>query len=354
MQKRKALLVGSLPFDNEKECMSRALDMLGSKLLCVPDGEIGEKTPAFPKGDRIAWVVYALEKITQDEKSWKIVKQPTRGADGMAIDYDHFQKLTPLRTPSEMPAHVHLGYDKYFEKSYPVFQGLLQEKELPKMKFQVGFPTGFAMGFAFASQIQWLRYTYAFNTVFAREINAIKAQAGDNVIIQLEVPAELYAAHMLPALLTGLALKPILDLLSKIDPGAEIGIHLCLGDFHNEALIHPKTLDRIVRFSNLLVETWPPQHKLAYMHYPFAEAQMPPSEKAAHYKPLKDIQLPGDTRFVAGFVHEAYDLDRNRVIRDNIENGRGSIVDIACSCGLGRRTPAIASRLMQFMAALSE
>lgn len=351
---RKALLIGSLPFDNEKECMTRALDVLGQRLFCLPDGEIGDKTEAFPKGNRIAWVVYALEKITQDSSNWQTVKKAKRGEDGMAVSYDDFQKLSPLRTPKEMPDHVQLGYDQYFEKNYPVFQQLLLEKETPKMKFQVGFPTGFAMGFAFKSEIQWLRYTYAFNTVFAREINAIKSQAGNNVIFQLEVPAELYAAYKLPSFMVGLSLLPILDLLSKIEPGAEIGMHLCLGDFHNEALVHPKTLNKMVSFSNLLVEKWPAKHKLAYIHYPFAEAQTPPSDQAAHYKPLKNIILPAETRFVAGFVHEKNDLDRNRLIRDRIEEGRGHAVDIASSCGLGRRTPEIAEKLMNYMDVLCD
>ena len=65
---------------------------------------------------------------------------------------------------------------------------LRQQHELPNLKFQVGVPTGFAMGFAFASPITWLRYTYAFNTVIAREVNAILAEAGYDVVIQLEVP----------------------------------------------------------------------------------------------------------------------------------------------------------------------
>ncbi|MFD2573080.1 hypothetical protein ACFSUS_20735 [Spirosoma soli] len=354
LAKRSAMLVGSLPFANEETCMKRALDALGPTLFCLPDGEIGEKTPSFPKGNRIAWVVYAIEKLTQDKSSWQIVKEPIRGADGMAVNYDSFQKLKPRYSPTDMPQHVQLGYDDFFQRSYPIFKRLRQQHKLPDLKFQLGVPTGFAMGFAFASPITWLRYTYAFNTVIAREVNAALAEAGHDVIVQIEVPPELYAAYKLPTPLLKLALLPIQDLLSKITPGAQIGIHLCLGDFHNEALVHPKALGKMVSFSNRLVQEWPSQHKLVYVHYPFAEGMVPPATEASYYAPLKHIQLPVDTRFVAGFVHEKRTLAENRHILNSIEAALGKTVDVASSCGLGRRTPDVAKDLLSLTAQLTQ
>lgn len=334
--------------------MKQALATLGPVLHSLPDGEIGEKSPAFPKGNRIAWVVYAIEQLTQDTDSWEVVKQPIRGIDGMAVSYDGFQKLKPRHSPAQMPAHVRLGYDDFFRQNYPIFTRLRQQHKLPALKFQMGVPTGFAMGFAFASPITWLRYTYAFNTVIAREVNMALAEAGYDVVVQIEVPPELYAAYKLPAPLMKLALLPIFDLLGKITPGAHIGIHLCLGDFHNEALVHPKTLGKMVAFSNRLVQDWPAQHTLDYVHYPFAEGLVPPSVEAAYYAPLKSIILPSTTRFVAGFVHEKRTLAENWLILDSIENARGQLVDVSCSCGLGRRTPDTATELMTRMAQLTQ
>jgi len=328
--------------------------VLGSVLFCLPDGEVGDKTPAFPSGNRIAWVVYAIEKLTQDPASWQIVKEPIRGKDGMATSYDQFQKLKPRHSPRQMPDHVHLGYDVFFRRNYPIFRQLRQDYQLPDLKFQMGVPTGFAMGFAFANPVTWLRYTYAFNTVIAREVNAALAEAGNDMIVQIEVPPELYAAYKLPASLMKLALLPIKDLLGKITPGAQIGIHLCLGDFHNEALVHPKTLRKMVDFSNQLVQTWPAYHSLAYVHYPFAEGVVPPPIATSYYAPLEAIQLPPTTRFVAGFVHEKRTLADNKYILDSIENARGQMVDVACSCGLGRRTADTALGLMQLMGQLTQ
>lgn len=91
MRTRSALLVGSMPFEDEERCMRCALDLLGPYLFSLPDGEIGDKTPEFPKGNRIAWVIYAIERLTADRESWQVVKEPVRGADGMAVDYNSIQ-----------------------------------------------------------------------------------------------------------------------------------------------------------------------------------------------------------------------------------------------------------------------
>ena len=329
--------------------MQRALDALGPHLLALPDGEVGDKTPQFPKGNRIAWVIYAIEVLTADPASWEIVKPPVRGADGMAVDYNSIQKLKPRRSPAEMPNFVKLGYDDYFRRSYPLFKQIRQTRGLNGLKFQLGIPTGFAMGFAFKSQIDWLRYTNAFNTVLAREVNNARKEAGEDLIVQIEVPPEVFAAYTLPAPLMGLALRPIHDLLRKIEPGAQIGMHLCLGDFHNQALVHPKTLSKMVAFSNRLVESWPRQHKLVYVHYPLSEAAQPPPTAAGYYQPLKDIRLPSDTHFVAGFVHEKLSRADNARILAAIEQARGQAVDVACACGLGRRTPQVADQLLELM-----
>lgn len=354
MSQRAAFLVGSLPFDDEKSCMQRALDQLGPYLFALPDGEIGEKSERFPRGNRIAWVIYAVECLTADQESWQIVKAPVRGADGMAVDYQSIQKLKPRRTPQAMADQVTFGYDRFCLHSYAIFTELRQAHGQPHLKFQLGVPTGFALGFAFHSQIDWLRYTNAFNTVIAREVNHARQQIGEDLIIQIEVPPELYAAYMLPTPLMGLALRPIHDLLRKISPGAQIGIHLCLGDFHNEALVHPKTLDKMVAFSNRLVDSWPQQHTLAYIHYPLAEGAVPPPTKASYYQPLRAIRLPAQCRFIAGFVHEKLSLAENQAILTAIENARSGPVDVAASCGLGRRSQAEAEQVLGLMRDLVE
>ncbi len=354
MAKRSAHLVGSLPFDDDATCMRRALDALGPHLRTLPDGEIGEKSARYPKGNRYAWVTYAIELLTADGTNWKVVKQAVRGDDGLAIDYDHFQKLKPLRSPAEVGERVSFGYDRWVRTNYPIFQSLRRERGLDAIKFQLGLPTGSALGFSFRSPITALRYASGFNSVFAREANAARDFAGDDIVLQIEVPPELYFAYLLPKPLMGLALRSIHDLLGKIRPGAEIGVHLCLGDFHDQAIIHPKTLDRMVAFSNRLAAEWPSSHRLAYVHYPLAEGALPPPTDAAYYRPLGAVRLPAGTRFIGGFVHERLSPEDNRRVRDAIEQARGAAIDVACSCGLGRKSVADAERALALTRELIE
>jgi hypothetical protein len=354
MTVRRAHLVGSMPFADEETCMIRALDVLGAHLRLLPDGEIGARSERFPRGNRTAWVVYALEQLADDTDGWTTVTPAKRGADGMAVDYDSFQKLRPRRSPTGTAARTSLGYDVEAARTYPIFSALRDGQALPELRFQVGLPTGFAMGFAFASKVQWLRYTGAFNEVLAREAEAIVRMAGDDVVLQIEVPPELFAAYKLPTPAVGLALRPLIDLLQRIETPARIGVHLCLGDFHNEAIVHPKALDKMVAFTSGMIERWPARHTLDFVHVPLAEGDVPPRTDPEWYQPLGRIVLPADTRFVAGFVHEALSLDDNRRVLDAVEAARRAVVDVSSSCGLGRRTEATATQLLEWTARLCD
>lgn len=351
---RSALLVGSLPFEDERTCMTRALDALGERLFCLPDGEIGDKSPKFPRGNRIAWVLYAIERLAADRDSWRMLKEGAREADGMAVGYDSIAELKPLRPPKELPAHLSFGYDRFALSSYALFRELRAARGLTTLRFQVGIPTGFALGFAFQSPIDWLRYTSAFNTVLAREVNAVLAALGDDVVIQIEVPPELYAAHLLPSPLMRLSQLSIRDLVGKIEPGAQLGVHLCLGDFRNQALLKLESLTKMVAFSNRLCASWPKTHTLRYVHYPFCEGAIPPRLDPRVYRSLRGIQLPDGTRFVAGFAHEKRSFDENVAVMRAIEDGLGHAVDVSTSCGLGRRTPEVAAGLLATLAKLTE
>jgi hypothetical protein len=342
------LLVGSLPFEDEEACMRRALELLGPHLIALPDGEIGEKSERFPRGDRFAWVLYAIERLTADPSNWRMVKDAVRGSDGMATGYTTFQKLLPLRTPAQIASTLRFGYDDWVRRSYRTFQRLRAAARL-SLPFQLGVPTGSALGFAFSRPWDALRFIGAFNTVFAREVNAARVDTGGDLIVQIEVPPEVFAAHLLPTPLLGVALRPIHDLLHKLDPGARVGIHLCLGDFHNQALVHPRTPERMVRFINRLAASWPAQHQLEYVHVPLAEGELAPPLDPGWYEPLRAVRLPRTTRIVAGFVHEKLTLGDARRLLRVLDGAVGAPVDVAASCGLGRRTPEVASVMLEQM-----
>ncbi len=349
MTSRKSLLVGSLPFANETEAMRYAIEQLGDSLISLPDGEIGEITATYPKGKRAAWVMTAIDICSADTANWDIIKAQGNLVDGFPADYGDLQKLKPKHPPSQMHRHLNFGYDEYFKQSYPVFKQLRDERQAGEVKFQVGVPTGLGITISMMRPLDALRYVDAFNKRIAHEVNEILKIAGDDVIIQIEVPAELKVAYTLPDFMMGLALRSINGLIEKIDPSAQIGVHICLGDLNNIALTRAKTLDKMVKFSNMMVEQWSPGHPLLYVHYPLAEAATAPPTDKAYYQPLSAIKLPSGTRFVAGFIHEKNSPADNQTILETIEALRGTTVDVACSCGLGRRPGAVAEQLIKDM-----
>src|SRR5262245_60000769 len=118
---RHALLVGTMPFRDEEDCMRRALDILGPHLFSLPDGEVGERTPEFPDGTRACWIIRAVEILYNDRESWRVVKEPVRARNGVPRDYDVLHQLEPLCSPEELPHRLSFGYDKEVARYYPVF-----------------------------------------------------------------------------------------------------------------------------------------------------------------------------------------------------------------------------------------
>ncbi len=334
---RRALLVGSLPFEDEAEAMEIALDTLGEALISLPDGEIGERTETHPNGDRAAWVQTIMDRCEADTRNWEVVRAARRNAAGAAADYESGVRVKPRHRPSAMTEHLDLGWSTFARQSYPTFRALREQAGRPGLRFQVGLPTALGMTFGMMSPVNALRYAGAFNRRLAIEANEILDATDGDVLFQLEVPGELALAYRLPRFAVDFALRTVLDLVRQIRPEAPFGVHLCFGDLNNEALIHAPSLDKLVNFANRLVARWPESHELDYLHVPLAEAKDPPPIDPAWYQPLADLDVPDGVRLVAGLVHEGRsDAEHDRIV-GIVEEVRGHRVDVASSCGLGRR-----------------
>jgi hypothetical protein len=109
----------------------------------------------------------------------------------------------------------------------------------------------------------------------------------------------------------------------------------------------------VVLLANAIVKAWPAGRPLEFIHAPFAAANKVPRTDAVWYAPLQKLQLPAQTRFIAGFAHEDQDIEDQRRIRTMIERLVGREVDVATSCGLGRRTRPAAVAALERTAALS-
>ncbi|MEP6845109.1 MAG: hypothetical protein ABI861_03870 [Panacibacter sp.] len=355
MSTRFAHLVGSMPYDNEEAAMTKALNALSGHLHSLPDGEVGEKSAQYPAGCRSAWTQIIMDSMEADTENWKVKKRAIRNSLGVPAHYAKASVLRPKKSSKEIEQFLNFKWLDYFKNSYPIYKQLKKECGLKDLKFQVGLPTGLGITMVVLGPIYGLRYAQAFNRRMAYEANEIaKIADKDDLVFQIEVPIEVIMFHMLPPVISNIVFGSITGLVKLLDPNIPIGIHLCLGDLNNESLAKIKTLKRLVSFANKLVKRLPATHKLEFMHFPLAEGKVAPVVEGSFYDELKKVKLPKYTRFIAGFVHEKLSLDEHKHLLKNIEDIRGEKIEIACSCGMGRRTPDAADQLLKIKKELVE
>ena len=79
---RRVLLVGSLPFEDEASAMARAIELVGDRLLALPDGEIGERSDQYPSGDRSQWVAGLAGRLAREPSLFDVLDAGTMNEQG--------------------------------------------------------------------------------------------------------------------------------------------------------------------------------------------------------------------------------------------------------------------------------
>lgn len=337
---RSAHLVGSIPFATPDEAMTVSLDRLGPYLRTLPDGETGE---------RRNWIVHIIESL-RDHPDLELRRE------GDWSGYERTVTFGVRRGRRLDGRTLDLGHVAAFADSYPRFLQLRQQRGRPDLAFQVGIPGDLDMALFVLGSTGPLLHRLPFTVATLREIHAIHARAGDDVVFQLEVPAELVAVARAPRPLQPLAAaylaRGIAALARRSPTHARFGVHLCVGDLNHEALARMRDVRPLVLLANAVVRRWPQRRRLEYVHAPFAAGDHPPPLDPDFYAPLVDLALPADVRFVAGMVHEQRTVEEQVDVLDRIERLVGRTVDVATACGLGRREPGPAMATMEQAATL--
>ena len=330
-------LVGSTPFTDTDEALDIFYAELGTRLRTVPDGETG---------DRQNWIQGLLDSFRSHPKL-----ETARNGDWS--DYDKTPSFRVRRGQRFTSADLDLGYLRHFNESWPLFE----RRRTDGQRFQVGIPGDFDLSsFTFGPSPNGLRYRAAFRNAALSDIRAIHAKAGDDVVYQVEVPFELIILTFMPPLAARLAAvyfaRGIVDLVRRAPAGSRWGIHLCLGDMNHRAYGRLRDVGPIVWLANAIAGRWPDGRTLDFIHAPLAAAAEPPPLEAEFYAPLRKLRLPDRTRFIAGFVHEGRTLAEQRALMARLDALIGRPVDVACSCGLGRRSRDDALRTIERARAL--
>lgn len=325
--RRWAHLVGSTPFDNAEEAMELALTRLDGRLRTLPDGETGE---------RRNWIIHIVESLRQ-HPDLEVKREGHWG------DYDDTLTFAVRRGHTLRGETFDFGHVAAFEQSYPHF--ITRRAALGPagegLRFQVGIPGDFDLTLFTLGPVAAFRKRAPFSEATLTEIRHIFERAGDDVVFQLEIPAELVfvarAPGLLQPLVARLLARNVARLAARAPEGARFGIHLCLGDMNHRALGRMRDVRPLVLLANAIARQWPEGRPLDFVHAPFAAAIEPPPLEEAFYAPLRELRLPDETRFVAGFVHEGRSLEEQRRVLGIIEAAARRRVDVATSCGLGRR-----------------
>jgi len=337
---RRALLIGSIPGDNAEQAMSTALRELGPHLAYLPDGETG---------DRDTWVVGAIKSL-RDHPGLEVKNE------GDWSSYENQLNFRVKKGHTLTGDELDLGLARAFRESYPVFQRLREESDHAELTFQVGIPGDFDMALFTLGPLQAFTKRAPFTEATARDLTAIHGEAGDGALFQIEVPAEqVFVAKMPPplrGLMASMMASRVVELAKRAPEGARFGVHLCLGDLGHKALGKLADAGPLTALANAVIAKWPAGRRLEYLHAPLAEGEEPPVVDERFYRPLSRLRLPADTRFVAGFVHENCTLEDARKILGWVETHVGRTVDVAASCGLGRRGAEAAETVMRQAAAL--
>jgi hypothetical protein len=357
MQPRTAHLVGSLPFSDEETAMRLALDTLGPRLATLPDPEVGRKTDVHPNGERLGWIQWMIERF-EGNPAFEMVKVPRCDErTGLWVDYRSAARFRVDVPPHELRRHLDLGLVDYFESSYAIFRRLRGEYGIPDLRFQFGIPGALALALFGLGPWQAFRYRQAIDDQLVEECNRIRTLAGDDVILQIELPVEFGLVLQTPQPLRRAAARVVTgwisDFVGRLLPNTRVGVHACFGDLANRPYRRTDDTAPLVHFFKALLRTWPPRRPLEYIHIPLAMANEAPPLVEDFYRPLRMLSVPEETRIVAGMVHEAWDDEDHWNILSIVEEQLRRPVGVAASCGLGRRSPEVAMALMQRMARLT-
>ncbi len=335
MAERAVHFVGSFPAESTEDAMRTMVRGAGSLLRTLPTGETRRhRTYIEPIiDDLVAQRVLEVRRV----RAGRTVHRVRRGLE------------------SDSGA-VSLGYSREAREALPILAELCAPAG-PAL--QIGMPTALTLAFVALGLPGAMARRRVFADATAAELACVREVAGDDVVVQLEAPAELVLTAKTAPLHRGVdaALgmsRGIGALAARAPEGTRFGVHLCLGGKRNKARAVLRDVRPLVDLANAVVRHWPPGRTLEYLHVPLSAGDISPTDRPDFYAPLSDLVLGERTAFHAGFVHEEPTEAQQRQTLRVIEDALGRPVDgVASACGLGRYTRATAESLIARSAALA-
>jgi hypothetical protein len=340
---RNVHLVGSVGLTSVEDVYSTVGPLLGSRLKRVPDGE--------PGGRRVwtTWqypVLLGSPFLQIDETLPVGTLGPglrrLRIADGVKTEELTFGEL---------------GYSREARSSYQDFVTARDRGEIHKeSRFQVCMPTPINILTNMCASEAVLEIELKYEKAMGEEISRMcKAIPADDLCIQWDMVREMiwwdgrHNEQYVPPFAD--VRKSVLERLARISDfvphNAELGFHLCYGDWGARHMFEPIDMGAMVSLANAICSAV--QRPIAYVHMPVPIARV----DDAFFSPLVGLDLPTETELYLGLVHLA---DGNEGTQARIQKAATYRRDfgIGTECGLGRcKTPKVVRQILELHARAS-
>jgi methionine synthase II (cobalamin-independent) len=227
-----------------------------------------------------------------------------------------------------------LGYSDAAIASYEVFRQLRSEGVIPAgVRFQVSLPTPYAVAIAWGALGSQEAFLRAYKPALFGELATIMAAIpGRDLIIQWDVAVEIGAlegAFVVDGDLGTFAriaaeLRDCLEHSAQdsAEP-AEIGLHLCYGDYQHRHFAVPSDLGLLVQIANAV-------GPVDFVHFPVDRQT---GLDGAYFTPLR--QLSFETIISLGVIDYEQEPGRTDALVAAARSG-GSDFLVATECGMGR------------------
>jgi hypothetical protein len=335
------LLVGSVPLATAEEVIRMFGAPLGSNLVAMPDGEVGE---------RRWWVLRISYQVFNGHPQLETINRP-------AFD-DGVERLVPRNVPDMWRFKVRTGVDKVrfgnpgwrlgFTRdavdSYFVFKTLRKEGVVPRdLRFQISLPLVNSVcslaTFPDPDDLPNIRAGYedALRSEIGKIIELIPPE---DLAIQWDCSWEITDVYgAVPGMSKDGAIARNIGQIQRLSPRIPketlLGFHFCFGTFGGWPRFAPNDLSAAVELANAAIAN--ACRKVDWVNIPTLDRS-----DDAFYTPLEHLDLRG-ARLYLGAIHNMPRFnERLSTIKKHIRN-----FGLSAPCGFGRSPPEALPQILQ-------
>lgn len=315
-----AHLVGGLAAPDARTAMTQAATVLGRHLHRITDGETGA---------RAQWIWWQIDQLL--EIPGIRMGEPRTNPETGNPDYSAFPGL--VVEPDVLINPGQLGYLDVAVESYAVFKELREAGIVASgVRFQVSVPTPYGVVVSWSEGDSQRNLWPVYRAALFAEVEAIQqAIPAEDLAIQFDVAVEigvLEGALVSNPELAGIDViaAELIECVRTVHEPAQVGLHLCYGDYKHRHFKVPTDLGLAVTLANRVTSV---EH-LDFIHMPVdREAGM----SASYFTPL--TLLESTAELALGLIDYEDDSDRIDTLvaaADTVERA----YSVATECGMAR------------------